>query len=192
MKLFVSLDILRQIYYLCGYLRRLVSRFCHHQGMKNQIPQHRVLGIALLLILQLTAPLNAAHAGVVTPPFTHCNIEIGDAHISKSLLRTRGLIAVKVNAKSQCNKPIRSLVLTVEIYKIGLLYDHRVAVKEVRVKGVVYQNRVVKNQHTFVKCRSNKWTKYYGIAHAEALVNGKSMKTLRVRSENIGRFQCGN
>ena len=126
--------------------------------MKNQISKHRILGVALLLILQLIAPLNAAHAGVVTRPFTHCNIEIGDAHISKSLLRTRGLIAVKVNAKSQCNKPIRSLVLTVEIYKIGLLYDHRVAVKEVRVKGVVYQNRVVKNQHTFVKYRSNKWT----------------------------------
>lgn len=160
--------------------------------MKNQISKHRILGFALLLILQLIAPFNAAHAGVVTPPFTRCNIEIGDAHISESLLRTRGLIAVKVNAKSQCNKPIRSLVLTVEIYKIGLLYDHRVAVKEVRVKGVVYQNRVVKNQHTFVKCRSNKWTKYYGIAHAEALINGESMKTLRVRSENIERFQCGN
>lgn len=160
--------------------------------MKNQISKHRILGVALLLILQLIAPFNAAHAGVVTPPMSSSNIEIGDAHISKSLLRTRGLIAVKVNAKSQCNKPIRSLVLTVEIYKVGLLYDHRVALKEVRVKGVVYQSRVVKNQHTFVKCRSNKWTRYYGIAHAEALINGKGMKTLRVRSENIERFQCGN
>ena len=160
--------------------------------MKNQISKHRILGVALLLILQLIAPFNAAHAGVVTPPFTRCNIEIGDAHISESLLRTRDLIAVKVNARSQCNKPIRSLVLTVEIYKVGLLFDHRVALKEVRVKGVVYQSRVIKNQHTFVKCRSNKWTKYYGIAYAEALINGKSMKTLRVRSENIERFQCGN
>ena len=160
--------------------------------MKNQIFKHRIMGVALLLILQLIAPFNAAHAGVVTPPFTRCNIEIGDAHISESLLRTRGLIAVKVNAKSQCNKPKRSLVLTVEIYKVGLIYDHRVALKEVRVKGVVFQSRVVKNQHTFVKCRSNKWTKYYEIAYAEALINGKIMKTLRVRSENIERFQCGN
>jgi hypothetical protein len=160
--------------------------------MKNQIHKHRTLGVALLLIIQLTSPFNAARAGVVTPPFTPCNIEIGDAHISENLLRTRGLIAVKVNAKSQCNKPIRNLVLTVEIYKVGLLYDHQVALKEVRVKGMILQNRVVKNQHTFVKCRSNKWTKYYGIAHAEALINGESMKTLRVRSENIERFQCGN
>ena len=150
------------------------------------------MGVALLLALHLVSPLNPAYAGVVTPPITPCNIEIGDAHISKSLLRARGLIAVKVNAKSQCNKPIRGLVLTVEIYKEGLLFDHRVAKTEVIVKGVVIQNRVVKNQKTYVKCRSNKWTIYYGFAHAQAIVNSQSLKTLRVRSENIERFQCGN
>lgn len=160
--------------------------------MKNQIPKRRILGVALLLTLQLISPFNAAHAGLVTPPITPCNIEIGDAHISKNLLRTRNLIAVKVNATSQCNKPIRNLVLTVEIYKVGLFFDHRVAINEESVRGVIYQNRVVKNQQTFVKCRSNKWTKYYGIAYSEALVNGESMNTARVRSENIKRFQCGN
>ena len=160
--------------------------------MKRQISMYRIIGPALLLTLQFFPPLNAAHAGVITPPITGCNIEIGDAHISKTLLRTRGLLAVKVNAISRCNKPIRSLVLTVEIYKVGLLYDHQVAIEEIRVKGLVSGNRVVKNQKTFVKCRTNKWTKYYGIAHAEALINGEIMKTLRVRSANIERFQCGN
>jgi hypothetical protein len=160
--------------------------------MKNLISKHMIVVVALLLTFPLFPPLNPAFAGVVPRPITPCNIEIGDAHISKSLLRTRGLIAVKVNAKSQCNKPIRGLVLTVEIYKEGLLFDHRVAKTEVIFKGVVIQNRVVKNQKTYVKCRSNKWTIYYGIAHAEAIVNGESMKTLRVRSENIGPLQCGN
>lgn len=160
--------------------------------MKNLYSKHIIVGAALLLTLQLVSPLNSAYAGVVTPPATLCNIEIGDAHISKSLLRTRGLIAVKVNAKSQCDKPIRGLALTVEIYKDGLLFDHRVAKTEVMVKGIVIQNRVIKNQKTYVKCKSNKWTNYYGIAHGEAIVNGESMKTLRVRSENIERFQCGN
>ena len=160
--------------------------------MKNLNSRHVIVGVALLLMIQLVSPLNPGYAGVVTPPATLCNIEIGDAHISKSLLRTRGLIAVKVNAKSQCDKPIRGLVLTVEIYKNGLLIDHRVAKTEVMVKGIVIQNQVVKNQKTYVKCKSNKWTNYYGIAHGEAIVNGESMKTLRVRSENIKRFQCGN
>ena len=151
-----------------------------------------ILGVALLLMLQLISPLNPGYAGVVTPPITRCNIEIGDAHISDNLLRTRALIAVKVNASSKCDKPIQGLVLTVEIYKDGLLFDHRVAKTELIVKGIVIRNRVVKNQKTYVKCKSNKWTNYYGIAHGEAIVNGESMNTLRVRSENTERFQCGN
>ena len=151
-----------------------------------------ILGVVLLLTLQLLSPLNPAFAGVVTPPITRCNIEIGDAHISDNLLRTRALIAVKVNASSKCDKPIQGLVLTVEIYKDGLLFDHRVAKTELIVKGIVIRNRVVKNQKTYVKCKSNKWTNYYGIAHGEAIVNGESMNTLRVRSENTERFQCGN
>jgi frataxin-like iron-binding protein CyaY len=151
-----------------------------------------ILGVALLLMLQLISPLNPAYAGVVTPPITRCNIEIGDAHISDNLLRTRALIAVKVNASSKCDKPIQGLVLTVELYKVGLLINHQVAMKRVSINGVVSQNRVIKNQKTYVKCRSNKWTKFYGIAYAEAKVNGKSMKTYRVRSENIERLQCGN
>jgi hypothetical protein len=150
------------------------------------------VGAAFLLTFQFVSPLNSAFAGVVTPPITTCNIEIGDAHISKYLLRTRGLIAVKVNAKSKCTQPIRGLVLTVEIYKEGLFFDHQVAKKSIVVKGIVFQNRVIKNQKTYIRCRSNKWTKYYGYAHAEAIVNGKSMRTLRVRSENIEPFQCGN
>lgn len=99
---------------------------------------------------------------------------------------------MKVNAKSQCDKPIHNLVLTVEIYKKGLIFDHRVALKALKMKDFVYANRIVKNQGTFVKCRNNTWTKYYGVAFAEALVDGKHMKTLHVRSENIERFQCGN
>lgn len=160
--------------------------------MKNLYSKHMILGVALLLMLQLISPLNPAYAGFVTPPITRCNIEIGDAHISDNLLRTRALIAVKVNASSKCDKPIQGLVLTVELYKVGLLINHQVAMKRVSVNGVVSQNRVIKNQKTYVKCRSNKWTRFYGIAYAEAKVNGKSMKTYRVRSENIERLQCGN
>ncbi|MBU3735057.1 MAG: hypothetical protein FGM60_05580 [Candidatus Planktophila sp.] len=160
--------------------------------MKNKIPKYWIPGVVILLVIQFLSPCNVAYAGVVTPPFTRCNIEIGDAHISENLLRTRALIAVKVNASSKCDKPIQGLVITVEIYKVGLLLDHQVARKSVSVKGVVSQNRVIKNQKTYVKCRSNKWTKFYGIAHAEAKVNGKNMKTYPVRSENIERLQCGN
>ena len=144
-----------------------------------------------LILSQNSLDLYGAQA-IATRPVTNCSIEIGDAHISRNLFSTRGLIAVKVNAKSKCDKPIRNLVLTVEIYKEGLITNHRVSVHAISIKELIFANRIVKNQGAYVKCRTNKWTRYYGVAFAEALVEGRHMKTLPVRSENIERFQCGN
>ena len=48
------------------------------------------MGVALLLALHLVSPLNPAYAGVVTPPITPCNIEIGDApHLQKLIAGSR-------------------------------------------------------------------------------------------------------
>lgn len=66
-----------------------------------------------------------------TPPLTECNIRIDDPHFSESLQRGRGIVAVKVNARSKCNKPMSNLVLTVKIHKIGFIRDYEVAHGEV-------------------------------------------------------------
>jgi hypothetical protein len=144
----------------------------------------------------LTLALNLLSSGsaqaVVTPPLTRCNIEIDNPHISENLLRTRNLRAVKVNARSKCNKPMQDLVLTVEIYKVGFFNDYQVAKKELSVFGLVYSNRVVKNQKTYAKCENMRDSKYFGIAYASATIQGKSMKTLRVMSERTELLKCGS
>lgn len=129
---------------------------------------------------------------VVTPPLTRCNIKIDNPHISENLIRTRNLRAVKVNARSKCNKPMQDLVLTVEIYKIGFLRDYQVAKEEITVMGLVYTNRVVKNQKTYAKCENIRDSKYFGIAYASATIDGKPSKTLKVLSEKTVLLECGN
>jgi hypothetical protein len=84
-----------------------------------------ILPITFVFANTFSIPTNAS--AVVTPPLTKCNIKVDDPHISENLLRTRGILAVKVNARSKCNKPMRDLVLTVEIYKIGFFRDQKVA-----------------------------------------------------------------
>lgn len=134
---------------------------------------------------------NSAQA-VVTPPLTKCNVEIDDPHISENLLRTRNLRAVKVNARSRCNKPMRDLVLTVEIYKVGLIRDYQVAKEEISILGNIASNRVVKNQKTYAKCEDKKESKYYGIAYTSAIIDGKPSKTLKVLSEKTKLLKCGS
>ncbi len=128
----------------------------------------------------------------VTPPTSKCNIRIDDPHISKSLLRTQGIRAVKINARSQCDKPMINLTLTVEIHKVGLFSDHRVRITSSIVRGFIAANQVIKNQKTYSVCISRKDSRYYGIAYATATINGKIMKTPKVISEKTLTFDCGN
>lgn len=147
----------------------------------------------LLSILTLASmPMGRDHAAaVVTPPATKCNIRIDDPHISKYLLRTRGVLAVKVNARSTCDKAMRNLVLKVEIYKVGLFRDYQVDSAEVRIPGLIYANKVIKNEEANAECLSQKPSKFYGIAFASAVIDGQPRKTLKVTSAKTISLKCG-
>jgi hypothetical protein len=72
---------------------------------------------------------------------------------------------------------MRNLELNVEIYKVGLLRDYQVAKEKVEIPGLIYANKVIKNETTYRKCLSQKTTKYYGIAFASAVIDGQLRKT---------------
>lgn len=149
--------------------------------------------IPSFLILASVALVPSAHGvpTVVTPPLTKCNIEVDNPHLSKYLLRTMGIRAVKVNARSKCNKPMSELKLTVEIYKVGLFSDHKAEEKVAIIQGQIPPNKVVRNERTFVKCRNDKKSKYFGIAYATAVIEGKTVKTFHVITEKTISFKCG-
>ena len=149
-----------------------------------------ILSITFIFANTLSVPTNAS--AVVTPPLTKCNIKVNDPHISKNLFRTRGVLAVKVNARSKCNKPMRDLVLTVEIYKIGFFRDQKVADEKKTEPGLIFANKVIKNEKTYFKCKNTKLSKYYGIAFATATMDGKIVKTFHVITEKTIALKCGN
>ncbi len=151
----------------------------------------RFLIHSLIIILLGTFSSFDRALAVVTPPATKCNIRVDDPHISKFILRTRGYLAVKVNARSTCDKTMRNLELNVEIYKVGLFRDYQVSKEKIQIPGLIYANKVVKNEITYVKCRSKKSSKYYGIAFASAVIDGKFKKTLRVTSAKTISLKCG-
>jgi hypothetical protein len=148
------------------------------------------LSITFIFANTLSIPTNAS--AVVTPPLTKCNIKVDDPHISENLLRTRGILAVKVNALSKCNKPMRDLVLTVEIYKIGFFRDQKVADEKEAEPGLIFANKVIKNEKTYFKCTNTKRSRYYGIAFATATMGRKFVKTFHVITEKTIALNCGN
>lgn len=157
--------------------------------MSNQRKFQRTILIITIILLVVFGNTTLSQA---TPPLTKCNIRISDPHFSKSLKKGRNLVAVKVNARSRCNKQMSNPVLTVIIHKIGFLFDYKVARGVVKVKGPIFPNTLIKNQKTYVECKNSKKSRYFGEAFASGTIKGESVKTFHVLSEKTLRFECGN
>jgi hypothetical protein len=144
--------------------------------------------LSIILLVHFTAPLAEA---VVTPPITKCFVEVHNAHISGSIFKREGRRAVKVNATANCNVTQNNVVLTVEIYKEGLGAPHLVVKKSTLANHPKSQGLVIKNQFTYRYCSDRRRTRYFGVAYSQAIINGKTYRTLPVRSENIMELDCG-
>ena len=145
--------------------------------------------ILSLILVNLTASSPISDA---TPPLTKCNIKLDNPHFSKSVEIGKGIKAIKVNARSRCNRQMTNLVLTVEIHKLGFLRDYKVASSDIRVEGPIFPNTVIKNQGTYVECKNSKSSKYYGEAYASAFIKSGQVRTFHVLTEKTITVNCGN
>ena len=158
--------------------------------MTNHLKSRYLIHSLIFILLGTFSSFDKALA-VVTPPATKCNIRVDDPHISKYILRTRGYLAVKVNARSTCDKAMRNLELNVEIYKVGLFRDYQVGKGEVQIQGLIYANKVIKNEKANTECVNQESSRYYGIAYASAIIDGELRNTLKVTSAKTITLKCG-
>ncbi|NDA40163.1 MAG: hypothetical protein EBX88_01835 [Actinobacteria bacterium] len=154
--------------------------------LKNKFLLSNLALISLLTVV----PLNNS-ASQVTPPLTKCYIRVDNPHLSKSLKRLKGFDAVKVNAVSTCNRELINLRFTVEIRKKGFIRDYEVADRTIEFGGVIPANKEVAHKGTWVRCENRRPSKYYGIAYAKGIIDGKSVKTLPVITEKMVVLPCG-
>jgi hypothetical protein len=161
----------------------------YFHGMQNS--KIRQLTLPIILIAAQVSAASFPAQGVVTPPLTKCFIDVRNAHISATIFKKEGRLAVKVNAISTCNVPQHNVVLTVKIYKKGFVLPHLVTQKSTKGSSPRSQGFVVKNQFTFAYCKNRAKTKYYGVASAKATINNKHYVTAPVQSENTIELACG-
>jgi hypothetical protein len=158
--------------------------------LQNPIKASAIFAVVILTLAISIYP-DIAKATKVTPPLTKCFIRVDNPHISKSIKRVRGFEAVKVNASSKCNQDMSNISLTVEIIKKGFLRDYLVERQTLVIPGVVDANFRVKNSKTWRRCETSKFSSYYGVAYAQGVVNGKTLKTRRVLSSETLSLPCG-
>ena len=86
---------------------------------------------------------------------------------------------------------MRNLELNVEIYKVGLFRDYQVGKGEVQIQGLIYANKVIKNEKANTECVNQESSRYYWIAYASAIIDGQLRKTLKVTSAKTITLKCG-
>ena len=120
-----------------------------------------------------------------------CRIEIDNAHISRHELKFGSRRAVIVKARSICNVIQEQVTLTVNIYnveKFGHPMLESISTDPLDLKST---GKVVTNYKNSIDCLNYKRTKFYGIAYAKALINGKWNFAGRTRSLKTIEINCG-
>ena len=155
------------------------------------ISNYKIASISLAITLISTTSVPTALASKVTPPLTKCFIRVDNPHLSDSIKRQKGFEAVKVNATSECDKQIRNLSLTVVIYRKGFFRDHKVVIGTLKIPELIPALQKIENKGTWERCKNRKSSRYFGVAYAEAIVNGKYMQTLSARTDKVIALPCG-
>lgn len=120
-----------------------------------------------------------------------CRIEIDNAHISRHELKFSSRRAVLVKARSICNVVQERVTLTVNIYKVEKFGNPLLKSVSTDPNRASSFGRVIKNYDNLVDCENYKRTRFYGIAYAKALINGKWNYAGRTRSLKTIEINCG-
>lgn len=124
-------------------------------------------------------------------PKLPCRIEVSKAHISKAVWIKTGKRAIKVDAFSTCHLPQSRVTLTVELWKTGTPLHHFVLKTVTRSPGITPPKVRVENFNTYVFCKNNQSTYWYGIAYSKAFIGGKWQFARHVLSEESEPINCG-
>jgi len=158
----------------------------------RKIFTHIALCLGLYSLNFISAPIADALPlpSAKTPQKSLCRIEVDYVHPS-TYFRNKGIAAIKVNARSVCDVLQQEVVLTVQIFKVGFLFDHLVSSTTTDPIRQSSTGLRVENNQTSARCKDSKVTKYYGIASATAVIAGQKVQAPPARSIKITTIPCG-
>ncbi len=120
-----------------------------------------------------------------------CRIELDNAHISTTAYEKHNVAVVIVKARSICNQYQSEVSLSVEIYKVEHFGNKIVTESVTSPNDPKSSGFIITSKNTTKVCISGAKTKYYGIAYAKALINGKWQFAGRTQSPKITELACG-
>ena len=155
-----------------------------------------VIGITTVLIFinsPLTGPASADDNLIQPTAYFKsgvCGLTVEDAHISTYLLKMKKGRQVKINVFSKCGVPQQQVSFIVEIWKRGMLGDHKMRTFRQTIFNPI-NPRLIRYEAAKLSCKNYLPTIYYGKAQATVLINGKTFTSAWVMSEHLIPIDCG-
>lgn len=151
------------------------------------------LTVALFISSVLLAPESNAENLVQPAAYFKsgvCGLTVEDAHISTYLMNKKRGRQVKINVFSKCGVPQQSVSFVVEIWKRGMLGDHKMRTFRKTISNPANPRRI---EYLGAKLKCKNWlpTIYYGKGQATALIQGKKFISPWVMSEHFIVVDCG-
>lgn len=119
-----------------------------------------------------------------------CGLTVEDAHISTYLMKMKKGRQVKINVFSQCGVPQQSVSFVVEIWKRGMLGDHKMQTFRKTLSNPANPRRI-EYLGARLKCKNLLPTIYYGKGQATALIQGKKFISPWIVSKHFIVVDCG-
>lgn len=124
-------------------------------------------------------------------PAPDCYIEVDNAEVETETKGFKDEEFVAVNVFAHCDEYQKHALITLEIWKEGKYFPHRVAKIQNNPQEPGFSGHDIQFINMGVTCKNSKPTTYYGIASVEAIIKGKQRKTPQVTSMGPSILRCG-
>jgi hypothetical protein len=124
-------------------------------------------------------------------PIPKCHIEVDEAKLETVDEGFKVEKMVTVDVFARCDDYQKNAQVTLEIWKEGKYFPHRVARISNNPHGTTFSGHDIHFVNMGVTCKNSNHTVYYGIASVQAIIKGKNKETPQVTSMSPTILPCG-
>lgn len=109
-----------------------------------------------------------------------------NVHISTFLYHRHNIRAAKVNAQIKCRRVSMNVLIRVQLWKTGLIFDHKQADTTAGPKTT----NLLKNQGTWRQCSNRTSSTFYGLTSGQVTFQG-NVYSAAIRTPKNATLPCG-
>lgn len=124
-------------------------------------------------------------------PLPNCHVQVGNARLDLKESGFADKKFVTADVFSQCDKLQKNVQVTLEIWKEGSIFAHRVVRIQNDPTTKEFSGRNIQFINKGRECKNSRISNYYVIAWVSATLDGIRQETPQIYSAGTSKLRCG-